>query len=76
MAAYVALGRQGRVPSDQQSNCQKINSLMSRFTAKPLTELSKFPLTEFQNLQNVSREVIAILTVQMAASGSNPCHTP
>src|SRR5215469_8168201 len=23
---------QGRAPSDQQSNCQKINSLMSRFT--------------------------------------------
>ncbi|MEO8955053.1 MAG: hypothetical protein ABI465_10820 [Ktedonobacteraceae bacterium] len=23
---------QGKAPSDQQSNCQKINSLMSRFT--------------------------------------------
>src|SRR5258708_40134949 len=27
---------QGRAPSDQQSNCQKINSLMSRFTGEGL----------------------------------------
>jgi len=45
---------QGRAVSDQQSNCPKINSLMSRFTAKETKAMCWYEATERQKKQEPS----------------------